>query len=61
MSLDELNRAISIVKESDSIDFARQTVAEFLTRAKNILPDSLPKSVRNSFIEIADFIGNRDY
>lgn len=61
MSLEELNRAINIVKNSNSIDFARQTVTEFLNRAKNILPDSLPQSVRTSFIEIADFIGSRDY
>lgn len=61
MSLKELNRAINIVKNSNSIDFARQTVTEFLNRAKNILPDSLPQSVRTSFIEIADFIGSRDY
>lgn len=61
MSLEELNRAINIVKNSNSIDFARQTVTEFLNRAKNILPDSLPQSVRTSFIEIANFIGSRDY
>lgn len=61
MSLEELNRAINIVKNSNSIDFARQTVTEFLNRAKNILPDSLPQPVRTSFIEIANFIGSRDY
>lgn len=61
MSMEDLNRAIEIVKNANSIEFAKQTVTEFLNRAKEILPDSLPKSVHKSFIEIADFIGNRDY
>lgn len=51
MSLEELNRAINTVKNSNSIDFARQTVTEFLNRAKNILPDSLPQSVRTSSLK----------
>lgn len=61
MSMEELNRAIDIVKNTDSIEFAKQTVTDFLNRAKDVLPNSLPKSVHNSFIEIADFIGSRDY
>lgn len=61
MTTEDLARAIEIVKASNSIEFAKQTVIDFLNRAKNILPDSLPKSVKTSFIEIADFIGNREY
>lgn len=61
MSLEDLSRAIDIVKESNGIDFAKTTVAEFLNRAHAVLPDDLPKSVKKSFDEIADFIGSRDY
>lgn len=61
MSIQELERAISIVKNTDSIEFAKQTVKDFLARAIEVLPDDLPKSVRKSFIEIAEFIGSRDY
>ena len=61
MTTEDLARAIEIVKASNSIEFAKQTVVDFLNRAKNVLPDSLPKSVKTSFIEIADFIGNREY
>lgn len=61
MTTEDLARAIEIVKASNSIEFAKQTVVDFLNRAKNVLPDSLPKSVKTSFVEIADFIGNREY
>lgn len=61
MTTEDLARAIEIVKDSNSIEFAKQTVVDFLNRAKNVLPNSLPKSVKTSFIEIADFIGNREY
>lgn len=61
MTTEDLARAIEIVKASNSIEFAKQTVVDFLNRAKNVLPNSLPKSVKTSFIEIADFIGNREY
>lgn len=61
MTSEDLQRAINIVKDTGSIDFAKQTVKDFLARAIEVLPDDLPKSVRKSFIEIAEFIGNRDY
>ncbi len=61
MTAADLKRAIEIVKETDGIEFAREKVNEFLSRAHDILPETLPKSVRHSFDEIADFIGNRDY
>ena len=61
MTREELLRAVTIVKESGGIDFAKEKVTEFLSRAHEVLPDGLPKSVKRSFDEIADFIGNRDY
>ncbi len=61
MTKEELLRAVTIVRESGGIDFAKEKVTEFLSRAHEVLPDGLPKSVKRSFDEIADFIGNRDY
>lgn len=61
MTSEELARAIAIVKQSDGIEFAKEKVAELLSRAHEVLPDDLPKSVKRSFDEIADFIGDRDY
>ena len=61
MTSEQLNRSIEIVKQSGGIDFARQKVSDFLQEARDVLPKDLPKSVHKSFIQIADFIGNRDY
>lgn len=61
MTDEQLARAISIVKQSEGIDFARQKVNDFLQEARDVLPKDLPKLVHKSFIQIADFIGNRDY
>ena len=61
MTSEELARAIAIVKQSGGIEFAKEKVAELLSRAHEVLPEDLPKSVKRSFDEIADFIGDRDY
>lgn len=61
MSLEDLSCAIDIVKKSGGIEFSKEKVNEYLRRAHEVLPDDLPKSIRKSFDEIADFIGNRDY
>ena len=61
MTLEDLSCAIDIVKESGGIEFAKEKVAEFLARAHAVLPANLPKLVKRSFDEIADFIGSRDY
>ena len=61
MTDEDVARALDIVRASDGIDFAKAKVQEFLDTAKNVLPESIDKDVRKSFIEAADFIGKRDY
>ncbi len=61
MTDEDVARALDIVRASDGPEFARAKVQEFLDTAKNVLPESIDKDVRKSFIEAADFIGKRDY
>lgn len=61
MTDEDLARAIEIVKQTDGINFARRKVNDFLQEACAVLPKDLPKLVYKSFIQITDFIGNRDY
>ena len=56
-----VERALTIVKATDGVDFAKAKADEYLARAKAALPDSLPKEIRESYEMVADFIGDRDF
>jgi heptaprenyl diphosphate synthase len=61
MTAADVARAIEIVKATDGIDKAKDKADEYLERAKAALPDSLPQEVKEAYIMVADFIGDRDY
>ena len=61
MTAEDVERALEIVKATDGIDKAKEKADEYLERAKASLPDSLPKEVKEAYIMVADFIGDRDY
>ena len=54
-------RAISIVRASDGVSFAKDRADEYLDRARKVLPEGLPEAVREAFLMVADFIGERDF
>lgn len=54
-------RAVEITKNSDGLDYTRKKVYDYLEKARQVLPCSLPDNVRKSFIEIIDFVGKRDF
>ena len=56
-----MERALKIVKATDGIDKAKEKADEYLERAKAVLPDTLPQEVKEAYIMVADFIGDRDY
>ena len=56
-----LERAISIVKASDGVDFAKAKADEYLQRAREALPEDLPEDIREAFFMVADFIAERDF
>ena len=54
-------RALAIVKATDGVDVAMAKVDEYLDRARSVLPDSLAPEIREAFVMVADFIGDRDF
>lgn len=57
----DVERALAIVKATDAVAFAKGKADEFLDHAKEVLPGSLPKDVREAFEMVADFIGDREF
>jgi len=56
-----VERALEIVRESGGTDFAMNKADEYLKGAKEIIPESLPADIKDAFIQVADFIGERDF
>ena len=56
-----VEKALEIVKASDGVDFAQEKADAYLEQAKKILPESLPKEIREAFVMVADFIGERNF
>ncbi|ORU01454.1 Heptaprenyl diphosphate synthase component II [Anaerovibrio sp. JC8] len=61
MNTENLERAIEIVRASGGIDFTKKKVEEYLDRARNVLPDSIPVDVREAYYFAADFIAGRKF
>ena len=56
-----VKRALEIVRATDGVDMAMAKADEYLDRARNVLPESLPAEIREAFVMVADFIGDRDF
>lgn len=61
MTDEDVRRALAIVRETDGVDFAMKRADDYLAHAKEILPASLPKEVREAYEMVADFIGDCDF
>jgi len=61
MTKDDLDRALEIVRATDGIDFTKNKVEEYLDRARNVLPESIPEDVRAAYVMAADFIAGREF
>lgn len=61
MSDDMVERALSIVRATDARDFAAAKVSGFIRRAKTMLPENLPSDVYETFVNVAHFIGERQF
>lgn len=53
--------ALAIVKATDAVDFAKDKADEYLAHAKEVLPEELPEEIREAYVMVADFIGDRDF
>lgn len=54
-------RALEIVRATDGVDVAMAKADEYLDRARTVLPESLSAEIKEAFIMVADFIGDRDF
>lgn len=61
MTDDMVERALAIVKATDAVEFAKDKADEYLAHAKAVLPEELPSEIREAYIMVADFIGDRDF
>ena len=54
-------RALAIVRATDGADFAKAKADAYLARAKEVLPAALSAEIRDAYVQVADFIGQRDF
>lgn len=54
-------RALAIVRATDGADFAKAKADAYLSRAKEVLPAALSAEIRDAYVQVADFIGQRDF
>ena len=61
MTAEDVGRALAIVRATDGVAFAMAKADEYLAQAKAALPEGLPEDIREAYIMVADFIGDRDF
>jgi heptaprenyl diphosphate synthase len=61
MSVTALKQSMAIIHETDAVEYSYHRVGEYLDLARKSLPNSLADDVRNSLLEIADFVGLRKF
>ena len=61
MTDEMVDQALAIVKATDGIELAKQQADDYLERARAVLPASLPADIREAFLMVTDFIGDRDF
>ena len=49
------------VRATDGVDFAKDKADAFLDKARAALPENLPPDIREAFLMVVDFIGDRDF
>ena len=60
MTDEDAARAVAIVRQSDGTEFAKQYAADYIKRAKDALPSSIPLLAKKTFLKAADFIAERN-
>lgn len=57
----DVERALAIIKATDGVEVAKAKADEYLATAREAIPGSLPADIREAFVMVADFIGDRDF
>ena len=61
MSNEMVEQALAIVRETDGVEMAKAKADEYLERARQMIPADLPAEIQDAFVQVADFIGDRDF
>ena len=61
MDNEMVQRALAIVRATDGVEVAKAKADEYLERARQAIPAGLPAEIRDAFVQVADFIGDRDF
>ena len=61
MTEEKVKRGLAIIHETDAIEYCYSRVADYLKKARSIIPASVDVDHRQAFIEVADFVGLRKY
>lgn len=57
----EIQRGLWIIHECGAVEYSCREVKRYLAEAKSVLPSCLSAEVKETLINIADYIGRRDY
>ncbi|WP_303670418.1 polyprenyl synthetase family protein [Selenomonas ruminantium] len=61
MTGEMVERALEIVRMTDGVEVAKAKADEYLERARQVIPADLPAEIKDAFVQVADFIGDRDF
>lgn len=61
LSDEEIQRGLTMIQESGAVEYSCREVERYLAEAKSVLPACLSSEVKETLINIADYIGQRDY
>ena len=61
MTGEMVERALEIVRMTDGVEVAKAKADDYLERARQVIPADLPAEIKDAFVQVADFIGDRDF
>ena len=61
MTSEMVERALTIVRETDGVEVAKAKADAYLEQARQAIPEDLSADIREAFVQVADFIGDRDF
>jgi len=61
MSDEDVRRGLTILRETDAIEYSYRQVDSYLQHGRNSLPTTLNATVRDALLSVADFVGMRNF
>ncbi|WP_285719771.1 polyprenyl synthetase family protein [Pelosinus sp. IPA-1] len=61
MSEEKIKRGLSIIQDTEAIEYSYKRVSDYLDHARSVIPASITGEHREAFHAVADFVGLRSY